>query len=96
MNLEEMSLREMHEEIKKPISNFDIRKMIIKSCPPFEWATSNRSHPIEQFGYFYFGIGDGFHFDESKIQEADELLLWKLYGLIQTYWLMHYREWNKK
>ncbi|MPM08416.1 hypothetical protein SDC9_54728 [bioreactor metagenome] len=68
--------------------------MIQKSDPPFEWA--DRKHPINTIGSFYFGICDGFTFDEEKVRDADENFLWKLYALIQTYWLVHYEEWDEK
>jgi len=91
-----MNTKNIKEEIKKPIESFDIRKMIMKSAPPFEWDEQNYSHPIQQLGYFYFGIGDGFRYDEQKVKEADELTLWKLYALMQRYWLVHYEEWNRR
>lgn len=92
----EKGVKEVCEEIREPIENFDIRKMILDIAVPFEWATTDRSHPVEQLGYFYFGIGDSFCFNEEKVNEADELLLWKLYALTQNYWLIHYEEWYKK
>lgn len=96
MDLSNLSIDEMHKAIQKPVDDFDIRQLILNSSPPFEWSTSDGSHPIEQLGYFYFGIGDGFRFNESEVAAADELLLWKLYALIQTYWLSHYQEWERK
>ena len=68
--------------------------MIVDTAVPFEWA--DNIHPINQLGYFYFGIADGFKFNKEKVENADELFLWKLYGLIQNYWLIHYREWKDK
>ena len=91
-----MNTKNIKEEIKKPIESFDIRKMIMKSAPPFEWDEQDYSHPIQQLGYFYFGIGDGFRYDEQKVKEADELTLWKLYALMQTYWLIQYEAWYNK
>lgn len=91
-----MNTKNIKEEIKKPIESFDIRKMIMKSAPPFEWDEQDYSHPIQQLGSFYFGIGDGFDYDEQKVKEADELTLWKLYALMQRYWLVHYEEWNRR
>lgn len=96
MELNKMNISQMHEEIQKPISDFNIRELILDTAPPFEWSTSDGSHPIEQLGYFYFGICDGFRFDTQKVAEADELVLWKLYALIQTYWFVHYKEWYRK
>ena len=92
----EKGIREVSQEICEPIESFDIRKMILDIAVPFEWARADHSHPIEQLGYFYFGIGDGFNFYEEKVNEADELLLWKLYALAQNYWLIHYEEWFNK
>lgn len=96
MELNKINISQIHEEIQKPISDFNIRELIMDSSPPFEWLTNNGSHPIEQLGYFYFGIADGFRFNTQKVAEADELILWQLYALIQTYWVVHYREWNRK
>ncbi len=93
MNLKRMSIREICTEIKRPVEEFDIVELILNSAPPFEWCKSDYSHPIQQLGYYYFGIGDGFKFYEDRVRSADELMLWRLYGLIQTYWLVHYQEW---
>lgn len=82
------------EAIKAPIDSFDIRKLILDTAVPFEWDV--KDHPIKQLGHFYFGIGDGFEFDPEKVNKCDELTLWKLYGLIQTYWLIHYEEWYER
>ena len=86
------NIEKICEEIKNPIDSFNIREMIIDVSVPFEWA--DNIHPINQLGYFYFGVGDGFKFNEEKVNNADELFLWKLYGLIQNYWLIHYVEWE--
>ena len=91
MSLSDNGIEKIYEEIQKPISDFNIRELILNTSPPFEWSTNNGSHPIEQLGYFCFGVGDGFRFDTQKVAEADELVLWKLYALIQTYWLAHYK-----
>ena len=91
-----MDIKNVEEEIKNPIESFDVRQLIMKSAPPFEWCKNDYSHPIQQLGYFYFGIGDGFDYNEQKVKEADELTLWKLYALIQRYWLVHYEEWNRR
>jgi len=77
------------EEIRKPIGEFDIREMILQATPPQEWC-GIENHPINQIGYYYFGIADGYKFYEDKVQECDEELLWKLYGLIQKYWCEFY------
>lgn len=90
-----MKITEICEEIKKPISEFNIRNLIITTSPPFEWA-GIKDHPIHKIGYYYFGISDRFNFQEEKISQVDENLLWKLYALIQNYWLIHYEEWNGK
>jgi len=87
-------IKEICEDIKQPIESFDIREMITHTSPPFEWC--NKNHPINQIGQFFFGISDGFKFDREKIAVADEVLLWKLYALIQTFWCVHYREWHRK
>ena len=92
----EKGIDEVCQEIREPIESFDIRKMILDIAVPFEWATADRTHPIEKLGYFYFGICDGFHFYEEKVNESDELLLWKLYALTQNYWLIHYKEWHNR
>ena len=91
-----MDIKNVEEEIKNPIESFDVRQLIMKSAPPFEWCDQDYSHPIQQLGGYYFGIGDGFDYDEQKVKEADELTLWKLYALIQNYWLVHYEEWYGK
>ena len=64
----------------------DVRQLIMDSAPPLEWCRDDYSHPIQQLGSYYFGIGFGFVFDEQKVKEADEMTLWKLYTLIQDYW----------
>lgn len=83
------------EAIQAPIDSFDIRKLILKSAPPFEWSAMF-DHPINKLGHYYFGIGDGFKFDPEKVKACDELTLWKLYGLIEHYWSVHEEEWLEK
>lgn len=63
----------------------DIRKLMLDSAPPFEWS-NDETHPIHTLGYYYFGIGDGFKFDEEAVKNADEELLKKIYGEIAKYW----------
>jgi len=63
----------------------DIRKLILDSAPPLEWS-SDKSHPIHTLGFYIFGIGDGFVFDEEAVKNADEGLLKKIYGEIARYW----------
>ena len=63
----------------------NIRKLMLDSAPPFEWS-GNESHPIHTLGYYYFGICDGFRFDEEAIKNADEELLKSIYGDIARYW----------
>ena len=92
MSRQRDKLDKTREEIKNDIDSFDIRKLIKRCSPPFEWS-GIKDHPINMIGYYYFGIGDGFKFLDEAIQNADELLLWKLYGLIQNYWLVHYETW---
>lgn len=94
IKMQSKNIEKVCEEIKKPIDCFNIKEMIINTTVPFEWA--DNIHPINQLGYFYFGIADGFKFNEEKVNKADELFLWKLYGLIQNYWLIHYIEWEKE
>lgn len=91
-----MNIKEVCEEIKNPLESFDIKKLIMSTAVPFEWCKGDKSHPIQQLGYYYFGIGDGFKFNEQKVNEADELLLWKLYALTQKYWKVHYEEWHER
>ena len=64
----------------------DIRKLILDSAPPFEWSDGNKSHPIHTLGYYVFGIYDGFIFDKSAVDNADEEFLKKIYGEIARYW----------
>lgn len=63
----------------------NIRKLMLDAAPPLEWS-SDKSHPIHTLGYYYFGICDGFIFDEEAVKEADEELLKKIYGEIARYW----------
>lgn len=63
----------------------NIRKLILDSAPPFEWS-NDETHPIHTLGYYYFGIADGFRFDEEAVKNADEELLKKIYGKIARYW----------
>lgn len=63
----------------------DIRKLILDSAPPFEWC-SNKAHPIHTLGYYYFGIADGFRFNEEAVENTDEESLKKIYGEIARYW----------
>lgn len=88
-----MNIKMVKECINKDVEEFDIVELILSSAPPFEWARSDNSHPIQKIGYYYFGIGEGFKFNEEKVREEDESTLWKLYALIQMYWLAHYKEW---
>lgn len=91
-----MDIKNVEEVSKNPIESFDVRQLIMKSAPPLEWCKQDYSHPIQQLGSYYFGIGDGFEYDEQKVKEADEATLWKLYALIQNYWLIHYEAWYSK
>ena len=63
----------------------NIRKLMLDAAPPFEWCNDEK-HPIHTLGYYYFGIGDGFRFDEEAVKNADEELLKKIYGEIARYW----------
>ena len=64
----------------------NIRKLILDSAPPLEWE-SDKKHPIHTLGYYYFGIADGFKFNEKAVNEANEELLKKIYGEIARYWV---------
>lgn len=68
----------------------NIRELILKTPPPLDWC--GKKHPIETIGNYYFGIGDGFRFDKDKIEQSDELFLWKMHALISDYWLNFYKE----
>lgn len=63
----------------------NIRNLILDSAPPLEWS-GDKNHPIHTLGYYYFGIGDGFRFNEEALKDADEELLKKIYGEIARYW----------
>lgn len=72
----------------------NIKELILETSPPFEWNT--REHPIQKLGNFFFGIAEGFSFDKKKVNEASDTDLWKLYALINKYWLDNYQEWNRR
>ena len=91
-----MDIKDIEKEINRPIDSFDVRKLIMESSPPFEWCNQDYSHPIQKIGSYYFGIGDGFDYDEQKVKETDELTLWKLYALIQNYWSVQYQTWHNR
>lgn len=63
----------------------NIKKLMLDSAPPFEWS-NDETHPIHTLGYYYFGISDGFKFNEEAVKNADEELLKKIYGEIARYW----------
>lgn len=58
---------------------------MLNAAPPLEWC-NDKNHPIHTLGHYYFGICDGFRFNEEAVKKADEELLKKIYGEIARYW----------
>ena len=63
----------------------DIRKLIVKSAPPYEWL-DNKNHPIHTLGHYVSGVYERFIFDKNAVDNADEEFLKKIYGEIARYW----------
>ena len=76
------------------MENINIRELIKKTPPPFDWDV--KGHPVKEIGYYFYGIGDGFTYDDKKLIDADENILWKLHALISAYWLENYQIWNRR
>lgn len=76
------------------MKNLNIRELILETSPPFEWNIEN--HPIQDIGHYLCGMADGFRFDTDKINNAKEEDLWRLYALINKYWLDKYQKWSSR
>ena len=64
------------------VKNINIRNLILNSAPPFEWS-GDKNHPIHTLGCYYFGIGEGFRFNENTVKEADEEMLKRFMARLQ-------------
>lgn len=69
------------------VKNPDIDKLTEEACPPFDMAYTGSI--ADNFGYFYFGIGDGFRY--SPKENIDNETKWKYVALCALYWLNFYK-----
>ena len=95
-------------EKKVDLDNIELDKMVEETIPPLEGINNSI---FEEFGYFYFGIGDGFKLKKDW-KKMDELSKWRYVALCNTCWYYFYqylteqyeykeykkalKEWNKK
>lgn len=79
-------------EKKLDFDNIDVNKLVKEATPPLEGCGRE---PFESFGYYYFGIADGFNL-RADYKDMDELEKWKYIALCNTYWLYSYQWYNEK
>ncbi len=70
-------------------NNLNVNDLVEKSTAPLECSSNNMKSLFDKFGYFYFGIGDGFVL-EDYYKDATELEKWKFIAICSTYWLYFY------
>lgn len=71
---------------KFDVKNPDLDKLVKEACPPFDMAY--KGSIADNFGYFYFGIGDGFKY--SPKENIDDETKWKYVALCALYWQTFY------
>lgn len=74
-----------------PMTEKNIRELIKEAVPPLDWFC-DYNHPIFTLGWLEDGIRLEFHYEDEKIQKADELFLWKMYAIMSDYWCKFYEE----
>lgn len=76
------------------ITKEELISEIMRLSPALEWSEDSF---WGNYGYFYFGIGDGYNWDESKLKQEDEIILWKIYAFITSHLYRKYSEsyWKK-
>jgi hypothetical protein len=66
---------------------------ILNTVPALEW----NSDPFwKKYGTYYFGIGDGYNWNEIALNKAEEAELWKVLALCSEYWYRFYAELSQK
>lgn len=85
--------KKTEEPIKKEINlDMPVLELVKKSSPPYELM----SHPlISKYGFFYGRICESWIW-EDKLEQATELELWKILGLINTYRANDFYYWYEK
>ena len=68
------------------VKNPNLEELVENACPPFDMAYSGSI--ADNFGYFYFGIADGFTY--SPKENVDDETKWKYVALCALYWMTFY------
>ncbi len=55
---------------------------ILSISPPLEW---NNDTFWKKYGYYYFGIGDGYKWNEESLKNEEEHVLWIILATIQSH-----------
>ena len=71
---------------KFDVKNPDLDKLVKQACPPFDMAYPGSI--ADNFGFFYFGIGDGFRY--SPKENVNNETKWKYVALCALYWMTFY------
>lgn len=69
--------------------DLDVRQLLKTTVPPYLYAC-DKNCPAYKLGYFTSGPYQKWIWIDEKLNETDELTLWKIYGLCQNYWFDMY------
>jgi hypothetical protein len=75
------------------VNREELIKEILDTCPDQEWCSDLFWN---KYGRCFFGIGDGYDWNENALNNASDEELWKILALCSTNWYKKYRKWYEE